>query len=65
MGKPTFRFVAKALPSRGWRVWDRKMKKWWGNLFDAHPSDVLAELNGEKRPAVITALTRRNRRIRP
>jgi hypothetical protein len=39
------------------------MKRWWGNLFDAHPLDVLAELNGQKRPERLTELTRRCRRV--
>lgn len=53
------RYVAKAEPKKGWRIWNRKMKKWWGNYFKQYPEDLLAELNGERRPEKIVELTKR------
>ena len=56
MGKPNVRFVAKAVERTGWRVWDRTQKKWWGNSFRQHPDELLAELNGSKRPEKLVEL---------
>ena len=59
MGKPAVRYVAKAVPSAGWRVWDRQQKKWWGSPFSYFPEDLLAELNGPKRPEKLVTLNKR------
>jgi hypothetical protein len=64
MGKPNARYVARAEAGRGWRVWDRKISRWWGNPFADYPEALLAELNGPKRPARIVELTRGSRRKR-
>jgi hypothetical protein len=58
MGAARKRYVAKAVPGSGWRVWDRKRGCWWGNDFSAYPETLLAELNGDKRPDRITELSR-------
>lgn len=55
------RYVAKSSvmgsKNRGhWRVWDRRTKRWWGNYFATYPEALLDELNGQKRPDVITEL---------
>jgi hypothetical protein len=52
-------YVAKAESGRGWRIWERKMKKWWGNYFKIYPEELLEELNGLRRPEKIVELTRR------
>ena len=59
MGKPKVRYVAKAVEGAGWRVWDRKQKKWWGNPFRDYPEDLLGELNGPKRPEKLVELCKR------
>lgn len=59
MGKPNVKYVAKAVKGQGWRVWDRKMKKWWGNSFSFYPEELLAELNGPKRPNKLVELCRK------
>jgi len=28
-----------------WRIWDRKMNKWWGNPSKEFPTSILAKLN--------------------
>lgn len=61
MGKPNHRYVAKAVPDKGWRVWNRKTKKWWGNYFPYYPEKLLAELNGEKRPQVLVDLSKNSK----
>lgn len=53
------RFVGQAEAGRGWRVWDKQQKRFWGPVFPAEPRDVLAELNGPKRPERLTELLRR------
>jgi hypothetical protein len=56
VGKSADRFVAKAEAGEGWRVWDRKMRKWWGERYRHYPEQLLAELNGEKNPDRLTRL---------
>jgi hypothetical protein len=50
------KYVAKAIAGFGWRVWNRKTKKWWGNYFNAYPEELLNELNTQKRPEVLIKL---------
>ena len=59
MGKPNQRFVAKAVAGSGWRIWNRKMKRWWGNYFIVYPEELLDELNGPARPEKIVELSKR------
>jgi hypothetical protein len=42
---------------KGWRIWNRKMKRWWGEWYKSYPEKLLDELNGLKRPEEITRLT--------
>lgn len=56
----TDRYVARAEPGKGWRIWNRKTKRSWGNYFKEHPADVLAELNGPCRPEELVRLCRRS-----
>jgi hypothetical protein len=53
------RYVAKAEAGKGWRVWNRKIQRWWGNYFKHYPELLLDELNGDKNPEEITKLNRR------
>jgi hypothetical protein len=59
MGKPKARYVCKAIPGVGWRIWNRKTRKWWGNPFRDFPSELLEELNGPKRPEKLCELCKR------
>jgi hypothetical protein len=56
MTPPQQRYVAKAEAGVGWRVWNRRAKRWWGNFFPEYPQAVLEELNGAARPEVLTQL---------
>ena len=58
MAKAPQRFVAHAAAGAGWRIWDKKARKWWGPVFAAHPAALVDELNGEKRPDRLTELLR-------
>ena len=51
------RYVAKSEAGKGWRIWNRKMKRWWGEWYQSYPEKLLDELNGLKRPEEITRLT--------
>ena len=64
MGKVDTRYVAKSEAGQGWRVWDRKAKRWWGEATPQYPEQLLAELNGEKRPERLVELTRQAGRKR-
>jgi len=47
-------YVARATADLGWRIWNTKTKRWWGEYYKRYPDELLAELNGEKRPPLIT-----------
>ena len=59
MGKPKKRFVAKAEAENGWRVWDNKQKKWWGERYESFPENLLTELNAGKDPERLTELIKK------
>ncbi|UOZ09948.1 hypothetical protein [Amycolatopsis sp. WQ 127309] len=54
------RYVARGVPG-GYRIWDNKGRRWWGDHYELCPDDLLAELNGAKDPATMTALLKRHR----
>ncbi|GGX73975.1 hypothetical protein [Streptomyces minutiscleroticus] len=57
------RFVARGVPG-GYRIWDDRGRKWWGDLYGLCPDDLLAELNGKRDNERITALLKRYRALR-
>lgn len=57
------RYVARGVPG-GYRVWDNKARRWWGDLYQLCPDDLLTELNGEANPDKITALLKRCRALK-
>ncbi|MEO1050913.1 MAG: hypothetical protein AAFX87_09805 [Bacteroidota bacterium] len=57
MSKSKRRYVCKGVPG-GWRIWDNKIKRWWGQLYELQPDELANELNGSKRNEVIIELTR-------
>jgi hypothetical protein len=59
MGKPNCRYVAKSEAGKSWRVWDRKLERWWGQWRTEYPEAVLTELNGQARPEILTELCKR------
>ena len=56
MGKPSRRYVAKGIAG-GWRIWNNLSKRWWGQLYERQPDELVNELNGQKRSDVIVKLT--------
>jgi len=62
VGTPDIRYVAKAEAGQGWRIWDRKARRWWGQPYQHYPEQLPAELGGDKRPEQLTELIRRTPR---
>lgn len=54
------RYVARGVPG-GYRIWDNRGRRWWGDLYELCPDDLVAELNGQADHARITALMKRYR----
>jgi hypothetical protein len=54
------RYVARGVPG-GYRIWDNKARRWWGDLYEFCPDDLLHELNGARDNDKITALLKRYR----
>jgi hypothetical protein len=52
--------VAQGVPG-GYRIWDNKRRRWWGDHYEVCPDDLLDELNGEADYQKITALLKRYR----
>ena len=55
------RYVARAEKGVGWRIYNRKTKRPWGNYFKDYPQKLLDELNGEARPVILTELARNSK----
>jgi hypothetical protein len=45
MGKINTRYCVRAEKGKGWRIWDRKLNKFWGNPFKDYPTKILDLLN--------------------
>ncbi len=56
MGKPKRRFVARGVPG-GWIVWDNKLSRQWGELYELQPDELVTKLNGAKRTEILALLT--------
>lgn len=53
------RYVARGVPG-GYRIWDNRGRRWWGDLYELCPDLLLAELNGGAN-SKITALLKHHR----
>ncbi|GIJ35308.1 hypothetical protein SAMN05216284_105122 [Micromonospora sediminimaris] len=42
----------------GYRIWDNRARRWWGELYELCPDELINELNGARNYAKITALLR-------
>jgi len=54
------RYVARRVPG-GYRIWDNKGRRWWGDLYELCPDDLVVELNGDATPERLTALLKHYR----
>lgn len=52
--------MARGVPG-GYRIWDNRGRRWWGDLYEQCPDDLLTELNGRADQTRITALMKRYR----
>ncbi|MFC6081128.1 hypothetical protein [Sphaerisporangium aureirubrum] len=41
------RYVARGVPG-GYRIWDNKARRWWGDHYELYLDDLLDELNGAR-----------------
>ncbi|MFC8618558.1 hypothetical protein ACFT9M_19370 [Micromonospora purpureochromogenes] len=57
------RYVAKGVPG-GYRIWDNRVLRWWGDFYELYPDDLLDELNGEANYEKITVLLKRYRALK-
>ncbi|MFG3369295.1 hypothetical protein ACIPWY_35310 [Streptomyces sp. NPDC090032] len=55
-------YVARGVPG-GYRIWDNKGRRWWGDLYELCPDNLLAELNSLSDPDKITDLLKRYRAL--
>lgn len=54
------RYVARGVPG-GYRIRDNRGRRWWGDLYELCPDDLVAELNGAADPQRLTELLRQHR----
>ncbi|AXK31764.1 hypothetical protein DVA86_02960 [Streptomyces armeniacus] len=52
--------MARGVPG-GYRIWDNTRRRWWGDLYELCPDDLLAALNGNADHDTVTALMKRCR----
>ncbi|MFC8235004.1 hypothetical protein [Streptomyces sp. NPDC056663] len=57
------RYVPRGVPG-GYGIWDNKGRRWWGDLYQLCPDDLVAELNGDANYEKITALLKRYRALK-
>ena len=61
MGQRKRRYVGRAVAAVGWRIWDNKLQRFWGEVYDPFPQTLLDELNGEKKPQSLSLLAKMSR----
>jgi hypothetical protein len=57
------RYVVRGVPG-GYRVWDNRARRWWGDHYEVQPDDLVAELNGDAYYERVTALLKRYRALK-
>ena len=57
------RYVARGVPG-GYRIWDNKVQRYWGDHYEVCPDDLLTELNGDADYNKITQLLKRYRALK-
>ncbi|MCX5397086.1 hypothetical protein [Streptomyces sp. NBC_00102] len=57
------RYVARGVPG-GYRVWDNRGRRWWGDHYELCPDGLLTELNGQADRDRITALLKHYRALK-
>lgn len=57
------RYVARGVPG-GYRVWDNRARRWWGDLYELCPDDLVSALNGGVSHSELTEALNRARALR-
>ncbi|MFJ4846927.1 MULTISPECIES: hypothetical protein [unclassified Streptomyces] len=57
------RYVPRGVPG-GYRIWDNKGRRWWGDLYQLCPDDLVAALSGGANHERITALLKHYRALK-
>ncbi|AUG76919.1 hypothetical protein CFP65_2060 [Kitasatospora sp. MMS16-BH015] len=57
------RYVARGVPG-GYRIWDSKAARWWGDLYELCPDDLVVGLNRRVGHGELTALLKRYRALK-
>ncbi|MEU0675293.1 hypothetical protein ABZ330_20835 [Streptomyces sp. NPDC006172] len=57
------RYVARGVPG-GYRIWDNRGRRYWGDFYELCPDDLLAELNGPADRDRVVGLMRRYKRAK-
>ncbi|MFE3204751.1 hypothetical protein [Embleya sp. NPDC059237] len=54
------RYVARGVPG-GYRIRDNRARRWWGDLYELCPDELVVALNAQATPETITTLMKRYR----
>lgn len=57
------RYVARGVPG-GYRIWDNKGHRWWGDLYELCPDELVTALNAKASSERITALLKQCRAMK-
>jgi hypothetical protein len=57
------RYVVRGVPG-GYRIWDNKARRWWGDYYEVQPDELVAELNSKADYERVTALLKRYRALK-
>ncbi|MFF8968916.1 hypothetical protein [Streptomyces sp. NPDC014995] len=57
------RYVARGVPG-GYRIWDNRGRRYWGDFYELCPDELLTELNGGADQARIVELMRKYKKLR-
>lgn len=57
------RYVVRGVPG-GYRIWDNRGRRWWGDLYELCPDDLVSALNGGVSHSELTEALNRARALR-
>jgi hypothetical protein len=57
------RYVARGVTG-GYRIWDNRVQRWWGDLYELFPDDLLKALNDGVSHRELTEAVNRARALR-
>jgi hypothetical protein len=57
------RYVARGVPG-GYRIWDNRGRRYWGDFYELCPDELLTELNGRADQARIVELMRKYKKVK-